>query len=134
MAYATPADVEARLGRELTAEETALVSTRLEDAELILKMRIPDLDQRIIDGLIIEAAVVMVESDMILRLIKNLDGYESENDGSYGYQLRVEVASGLLEVLPADWNRLGIRGGVYTIKPYVDIPTCVFPPSDWTAL
>lgn len=134
MAYATPADVEARLGRDLDADETALVSTRLEDAELLIKMRIPDLDQRIIDGLISEAAVVMVESEMVLRLIRNPDGYQSETDGNYTYQLRSDVSSGLLEVLPSEWNLLGLRGGVFTIRPYVDIPTCGFPPSDWTPL
>lgn len=122
MAYATPEDIENRLGRDLDASETTVVTTRLEDAEMLLKSRIPDLDQKITDGIIQEQAVVMVESDMILRLIRNPDGFKSETDGSYTYRINEDVASGRLQILPEEWNLLGIRAGVFTIKPYVQVP------------
>lgn len=131
MAYATPADVEARLGRELDEAETLVVQTRLDDAELILKSRIPDLDQKIVEGVISEDAVVMVESEMVLRLVRNPEGYTSETDGNYSYQISAEVASGKLSVLPYEWGLLGIRGGVYTIRPYVQVPTHAWPPELW---
>jgi hypothetical protein len=131
MAYATPADVEARLGRSLDTSETLVVQTRLNDAELLLKSRIPDLDQKILDGTISQDAVVMIESEMVLRLVRNPEGYTSETDGSYSYQISAEVASGKLSVLPYEWALLGIRGGLYTIAPYMQMPTATWPPEIW---
>lgn len=122
MAYATAADVEARLGRTLDTSEAQIVTARLADAELILESRIPDLDARVTSGTLLQQAVVMVESDMVLRLIKNVDGYSQETDGNYSYSRLQEVASGTLEVLPREWNLLGIRGGVFTIAPYMKMP------------
>ena len=49
MAYATVADVEARLGRSLEAGEQDIVETRLNDVELLIRHRIPDLDARVAD-------------------------------------------------------------------------------------
>mgnify|MGYP001946981520 FL=1 len=132
--YATPEDVEARLGRPLEEWERTVVAQRLEDAELILRSRIPDLDERIADGRISEDAVVMVESEMVMRLVRNPEGYISETDGNYSYQLSQEVSSGRLFVLPHEWNLLGIRGGIYTITPYVKIPRHRIPPCEWTVL
>jgi hypothetical protein len=131
MAYATPEDVEARLGRPLDEWETQVVSTRLNDAELILRSRIPDLDERVADGRILEAAVVMVEAEMVMRLVRNPEGYTAETDGNYSYQINQSVASGLLSVLPSEWNLLGLRGGIYTIAPYVQVPTRTWPPEIW---
>ncbi|WP_190821966.1 Gp19/Gp15/Gp42 family protein [Saccharopolyspora pogona] len=123
MAYATPADVEARLGRPLDASETQVVSARLHDSELIIRNRIPDLDERVADGRIDRDVVVLVEVEMVLRLVRNPEGYTAETDGNYSYQLSSDVASGHLSVLPSEWGLLGVRGGIYTIKPYVDVPT-----------
>ena len=134
MAYATPTDVQARLGRTLDTSETQVVQARLNDAELIIRSRITDLDQKIIDGVILEAAVVMVEAEMVLRLVRNPDGYTSETDGNYTYQLSTEVASGRLSVMPNEWALLGIRGGVYTITPYVQIPGSDWPPEFWSTV
>ena len=122
MAYATPTDVEARLGRTLDESEAQIVQARLGDAELIIKSRIPDLDTRITDGTLLQEALVMVESDMVLRLVKNPDGYAQETDGNYSYTLHSDIASGRLSVLPHEWALLGIRGGVFTITPYMQMP------------
>lgn len=117
MSIATPEDVAVRLGRDLDTEETRLVQVRLDDAELILRNRVTDLDTK--DA----AVVVMVESEMVLRLLRNPEGYTSEGDGNYNYRISEEVASGKLSVLPHEWNLLGIRGGVYSIAPYLAMPT-----------
>jgi hypothetical protein len=127
MAYATPTDVEARLGRTLDESEAQIVQARLGDAELIIKSRIPDLDTRITDGTLLQEALVMVESDMVLRLVKNPDGYAQETDGNYSYTLHSDIASGRLSVLPHEWALLGIRGGVFTITPYMQMPWEVTP-------
>jgi hypothetical protein len=47
MSYANASDVATRLGRELTAEETALVTVRLADAERMIRRKISDLDSKI---------------------------------------------------------------------------------------
>lgn len=122
MAYATPDDVEARLGRELDETETRLVETRLADVELLIKSRVPDLDEQIANGKIDPALVVMIEAEAILRLIRNPDGYTQETDGTYSYTISKDVASGKLSLLDGEWWRLGVGRGIYSIAPYVDMP------------
>lgn len=122
MAYATAEDVEARFVRPLEADEARVVNTRLEDAELILKSRIPDLDSKIVAGTIDQALVVMIEADMVLRLIRNPDGYTQETDGNYSYTISTQVASGRLEVLPSEWSLLGIRSSSFILAPFFELP------------
>ena len=122
MPYAQPRDVEQRLGRALDEAETQIVHARLDDAELLLRSRIPDLDARITSGRLDKAVVVMVEADMVLRLVRNPEGYQQESDGNYSYMLRSDVASGRLTVLANEWTLLGVRSGVYVIRPRLDIP------------
>lgn len=122
MAYATPEDVEVRFMRPLDEDEKRVVAARLEDAELLLRSRIPDLDEKVTAGVLDQALVVMVEAEMVLRLIRNPDGLVQETDGSYSYSTSQKVASGLLEVLPREWVLLGVRSGVYIIDPTPKMP------------
>ncbi len=111
MTYAQPSDVSARSGRELSDEETSLVSTRLEDAERMILRKIPDLADRISAGDIAEADVVQVEAEAVLRLVRNPEGYHSEQDGTYGYTFSRDLASGRLEITREEWEILGLRTG-----------------------
>lgn len=120
MAYATVTDVEARLGRTLDLSESQIVTTRLNDIELMIRHRIPDLDTKVSTGVIDPAVVVMVECDAILRLIRNPDGFTAETDGNYSYQISSEVASGKLDILGSEWALLGVRNGAFTIRPVID--------------
>lgn len=117
MAYATVADVEARLGRSLDTSEQTIVSTRLNDVELLIRNKIPDLDAKISSGVIDVEVLIMVECESVLRLIKNPDGYTAETDGNYSYQISARVASGRLDILPEEWALLGVRSGAFTIRP-----------------
>jgi hypothetical protein len=117
MAYATVADVEARLGRSLDSSEQTIVNTRLNDVELLIRNKIPDLDAKISAGTIDVEAVIMIESESVLRLVRNPDGYTAETDGNYSYQISVKVASGRLDILPEEWALLGFRSGAFTIRP-----------------
>ena len=56
--------------------------------------------------------MVQVEADIVLRHVRNPDGYASETDGTYGYTFSREMASGRLEILPEDWAALGVVTGV----------------------
>ena len=112
MSYASPADVNARLvGRDLDDDESAVVATRLDDAEELIRDRIPDLDQRIASGALRERLLVMTEAEAVLRLIRNPDGYAQETDGNYSYSLSAAVASGRLEISQDEWSRLGVTSG-----------------------
>lgn len=122
MSYATPGDVAVRLGRELSEEEEAQVQVLLDDVELIIKLRVPDLDEKITDGTIQEAVVVMIEANSVARVLRNPEGYLSETDGNYSYQINTSVASGLLDILGVEWGWLGVSRGIYTIAPYVNVP------------
>jgi len=122
MALATSADVIARwLGEPLEAEVLAVIEVRLEDAERILKSRIPDLLARAADPDLPDYhdSVIQVESDMILRLIKNPDGFSQESDGNYSYAIYQQVAAGRLMVLEDDWDLLqpGDGKGMFVISP-----------------
>ncbi|BBX69418.1 Gp19/Gp15/Gp42 family protein [Mycolicibacterium psychrotolerans] len=120
MAHATAADVAALLARELSTEETTMVERRLEQAERLILRRIPDLDEKITAGELDEADVIDVEAEAVLRIVRNPDGYTMESDGSYTYQLSQETASGKLEILPSEWELLGVRArGMFQIVPNV---------------
>lgn len=113
MSYALPADVESRLvGRTLDAEEQAIIQTRLDDAEEIIRLRIPDLEDQIAAGTIRERLVVMVEAESVLRLIRNPEGLTQETDGNYSYSISARVSSGVLEIRPEEWRLLGVRSSV----------------------
>ena len=115
MATATIQDVETRLGRELDTDEQAQVTALLADAELLIRSRvdIASVDQDIL---------VMVESNAVLRVIKNPNGYLQESDGNYSYSVSAKVASGKLDILAEEWALLGVKSGVYTISTVPQMP------------
>lgn len=118
MAYATAADVQAILGRELSTTETALVERRLEQVQRMILRRIPDLLEQIADDAIALEDVVDIEAEAVLRVIRNPDGLYSEQDGQYGYQLSREAADNTLRITAEEWERLGIKPSrMFTIAP-----------------
>jgi hypothetical protein len=118
MAYATPDDVATRWGRELSGEETNLVSVRLEDVERMIRRRIPDLEDQVASGQINVEDVVQVESDSVLRLARNPEGYKSETDGDYTYTLSDDLSTGVLGITDDEWAILGVsRGGMFMLTP-----------------
>ena len=123
MAYASPADVADRLGRPLTEAEQTQAPVLLEDAEILIRARIPDLDDRIADGLLSEAVVVMVEANAVMRVLRNPEGYRQEQDGDYMYSVDPQVASGRLFIADDEWRLLGVSRA-FTIVPYLAPPSC----------
>lgn len=117
MALATSTDVSVRWARELTPEEEALVNLRLEEVERMVRRRIPDLDQRITAGTVLEADVVQVEADAVLRLVRNPEGYLSETDGNYTYTLQRsdDGPAGRLALTPEEWRVLGVTTGALSV-------------------
>ncbi len=117
MAYATVDDVAALWGKELDEAEGALVERRLAQVERMIIRRVPDLVAQVTAGDIAEADVIDIEADAVLRVVRNADGYVSEGDGNYTYQLSREAADNSLRLLPSEWAVLGIRtGGMFAIN------------------
>ncbi|AWT53861.1 Gp19/Gp15/Gp42 family protein [Mycolicibacterium smegmatis] len=118
MAYATPSDVSARLGRPLTDDEETQVETFLEDAEIEIRSRIPDLNTRAEDPGYLQR-VVRVEASAVTRLIRNPDGYIGETDGNYSYQLNWRLNTGQIEITDQEWSLLGLSKtvGILDVRP-----------------
>jgi uncharacterized protein YcaQ len=123
MTYAQAADVQAVLGRTLTAEETALVDRRLAQVERMILRRVPDLAEQIGAGDLDDADVIDIEAEAVLRLIRNPEGYASESDGTYSYQFNRETASDRLEILASEWETLGIKSS----RMFSTVPNLVAP-------
>lgn len=122
MTYASASDVAARLGRPLTADEQDQVATLLADAELLLKSRIPDLADQVTEGTITEEAVVYVTANAVKRVLKNPDGYTSETDGDYTYELNWRLLSSELDITDREWSLLGVKAGISLITLKVPTP------------
>ncbi|QFG12953.1 head-to-tail adaptor [Mycobacterium phage Paphu] len=118
MAYAEPSDVVARLGRPLTDDEETQVETFLEDAEIEIRSRIPDLDDKAEDEDYLKR-VIKVEASAVTRLIRNPDGYIGETDGNYSYQLNWRLNTGAIEITDKEWAQLGLSKnvGVLNVRP-----------------
>ncbi|SHS98080.1 Phage protein Gp19/Gp15/Gp42 [Mycobacteroides abscessus subsp. abscessus] len=120
-AYATASDVAARWGKavaDLDPEIVALIEVRLGDVERMIKRRIKDLDAQIDADKVDVEDVKQVESDAVLRLARNPEGYMSESDGNYTYMLRSDLSSGKLEILADEWETLGVSAsGMFVIVP-----------------
>jgi hypothetical protein len=120
MAYASVDDVAVRWSRDLSCEERELVSVRLEDVERLIRRRVPNLDDRLADGLIDVEDLIQVEADAVLRLARNPEGYVSETDGNYTYQLSKDLATGKLMLASDEWAMLGVyRNRLTTLVPSV---------------
>lgn len=122
--YAEVADVTKRWARTPTTAEQTLIETRLEDAERMIerglrRRGLTTLAQRILSGLTDEEDVKQVEADVVLRLVRNPDGYLSETDGNYTYMVSQDLATGKLAILPEDWETLGVvdATGMFVIVP-----------------
>lgn len=109
MTYASAADVTTLWAKEPEPEVISLIERRLEQVERMIKRRIPDLAVRITAGDIDGADVVDIEADAVLRVVRNPDGYLSETDGGYTYQLQSDLSRGKLTITDEEWEILGVK-------------------------
>lgn len=120
MTYATVDDVQARMTRVLSSAERDLAGVLLEDIEMIIRSRVPDLDERIESGDLDVGVVIYIEASAVKRVLMNAEGFLQETDGNYSYTRDSAVASGLLSLSVSDWALLGVKGGMFTIQPVGD--------------
>lgn len=93
------ADLEARW-RPLSDQEQTNATAFLGDAWALLLSRRPDLEAYFAAGTISDATITRVVCAMVLRVMKNPDGYDSESVDDYSYRRNAVIASGLLHVTP----------------------------------
>lgn len=124
MTIATVQDVADRWGQTPDAAMEAAINKRLGDVERMIERRFRDegldpIATQITATELIAEDVEQVESDAVLRIIRNMDGFLSENDGNYGYQVIQALASGKLEIPAEDWYTLGITDsdGFFVMVP-----------------
>lgn len=109
-AIASSANVEAAMQRELTTAEKQYVDGLLLRAERILVSRLPDLRERAEEDPTFSALVADIESEAVARVLRAPGNgiIRQEAEGNYSYSINLRVASGLLEILPDEWARLGV--------------------------
>ena len=119
MSYATVVDVATRLGRPIDdVGEQAQVQAWLDDAEALILSRIPNLPDLIADGSPTVATLVMVESNAVIRKIRNPEGYTSETIDDYTYRYNEQVRRGDIFFTDDEWGLLlPGRSGAWTITP-----------------
>lgn len=120
--YATATDVTDRLGKPADTDLTTLINTRLGDVERMIRREFTragkDFDALVTSTDLDVADVIQVEADAVLRLARNPEGFFSETDGNYTYQFRQDLSTGVVEVLPTEWDTLGVTfTGMFVIVP-----------------
>lgn len=110
MAIAKPTDVETAMLRELTEAESQYVGDLLDRAERLLLPRIPDLVARAEENATFSALVADIEAEAVARVFRAPGNgiIRQEAEGNYSYSINLRVASGLLEILGPEWERLGV--------------------------
>ncbi|MEV5299120.1 Gp19/Gp15/Gp42 family protein [Amycolatopsis methanolica] len=124
MTLATPLDVKTRYpGAD--AYDDAWIQTLLDEAEVLIRMRIDDLDTLIADGTIDERIVVMVECNAVTRVVRNPEGYKSETEGNYMYERDPRTVSTSITITSDEWRWLGVQNeGMFIIEavlPYWEV-------------
>lgn len=110
MAIANRVDVETAMLRELTEAESQYVVDLLDRAERLLLPRIPDLVTRAGENATFSALVADIEAEAVARVFRAPGNgvIRQEAEGNYSYSINLRVASGLLEILAPEWERLGV--------------------------
>lgn len=104
MTYANLKDVSDRLGKPIVdSQAVAQVTAWLSDAENIILSRIPDLAQKVEDGIVLADVVKAVEANAVIRKIRNPDGKQNERIDDYSYGLNAEAARGEVYLTDEEW-------------------------------
>lgn len=120
MAVASAEDVKISLRRDLRGDEGKYLDALLHRVETMIRVRIRDLDARLADRVFLDT-VAAIEAESVARVLRadNSGIYASESEDGYSYRLNFMVASGLLDILPAEWEKLGV-GGFESVAPAMD--------------
>lgn len=114
--YATLEDLQERFPRALTAAETTLAETMLEDASFLLASRMPGLQEAIDGGdLVVEHAAMLATANMVKRALLALAAQQtsqpgvdqvSQQFGPYSSTIKFRNDSGDLYLYASEWEYL----------------------------
>lgn len=112
LTIASVEDVKNALRRDFRGDEESHVSSLLEKAENLIRVRYRRLDELTLDEVVFDL-VRNIEAEAVARVLRADDGgiYRSETEDGYSYQLNYMVASGLLDILEKDWKNLAQATG-----------------------
>lgn len=112
LTIASVEDVKSALRRDFRGDEESHVSSLLENAENLIRVRYRRLDELTLDEVVFDL-VRNIEAEAVARVLRADDGgiYRSETEDGYSYQLNYMVASGLLDILEKDWKSLAQATG-----------------------
>lgn len=124
LTIASVEDVKSALRRDFRGDEESHVSSLLEKAENLIRVRYRRLDELTLDEVVFDL-VRNIEAEAVARVLRADDGgiYKSETEDGYSYQLNYMVASGLLDILEKDWQNLARATGTgrfRTVAPATD--------------
>lgn len=124
LTIASVEDVKNALRRDFRGDEESHVSSLLEKAENLIRVRYRRLDELTLDEVVFDL-VRNIEAEAVARVLRADDGgiYRSETEDGYSYQLNYMVASGLLDILEKDWKNLAQATGsgrYRTVAPATD--------------
>ena len=124
LTIASVEDVKSALRRDFRGDEESHVSSLLEKAENLIRVRYRRLDELTLDEVVFDL-VRNIEAESVARVLRADDGgiYRSETEDGYSYQLNYMVASGLLDILEKDWKNLAQATGsgrYRTVAPATD--------------
>jgi len=103
--YTSPQDIrDAAYGITIPpgGEVDASLSGLIDKAERRLIARVPSIPARVADGTLEVAAVRDAIEDIVLRVVRNPNGYSSEQAGEFSYRIDRVTASGRIEITDAD--------------------------------
>ncbi|AKF14184.1 head-to-tail adaptor [Mycobacterium phage Luchador] len=125
MSYATAEDVVELWAKEPEPEVMALITRRLAQVERMIRRRITGLDAKVTASPTFKQDLIDIEADAVLRLVRNPEGYMSETDGAYTYQLSTDLQTGKLTITDDEWEILGVNSlrRSFVIEPNLVMPT-----------
>jgi hypothetical protein len=137
--YTSVSDVELEWNQSVPAASLGHVVRLIQRAERIIARKVPNLAARITAGTTTSEDVRDVVAAMVVRVLRNPDGKQSESAGDYSYQLASGAAGGRLFVA-GDELTLLIGGRRASSIPLSDdaltyplkLPAFAPAPREWT--
>ena len=120
MAHATLQDVTDSLGRPIVGAESTQVNGWLDKIERIIARRLGDLDALIANDRLSAELLADVETEAVIRKIKNPDGKVAEGIDDYNYRLNENARKGDLFLTEEEWALISpdlpaTLGGAYSV-------------------
>lgn len=116
-------DVEARSEEPIPEADEARIGVYIEDAEALLRRKVPTLAARIASGAVEADLVTLIVSDAVLRLYRNPEGFRQENSDEYAYVRPADSASSRIRFTDEDLAILGGGNGNRSGSIQVRIPS-----------